>query len=362
MKKVLNNYICRVKSKLRNKTNELQKQYISLAGKAGEACWYRKFCKLHPKLDITHSDQSKLRLVLGLGRSGTTWIAKVLSSTKTPVRYFEEPLHHIVPSLSFSSGYNHTAIRFIRVLDDTHRLAFAYKLLTLPEYDWDRLGIQDHLKKDDVSFKFCLVKEVHSLLATEALVNKFHIPVIIVVRNPFYIADSLFHAQSLSSPYLINHIRLMVHDSVFLGHYFANREDKIRSIFNQISTWADGRRKTVCESILLLCMMKEMLEQVGKRSRFTHVVQYEELCLRPEKEFAQMAAFFGLAWSQTNQDALSATMSCKVPVTNPYSIKRNTKQQVNRPFRVLSQEEVEEARRLLEYCQVGTTDDICKSL
>ena len=109
-------------------------------------------------------------------------------------------------------------------------------------------------------------------------------------------------------------------------------------------------------------MMKEMLERVGKRSRFAHVVQYEELCLRSEREFARMAVFFGLAWGQTNQDALSATMNCKGPVTNPYSIKRNTKRQVNRSFRVLSQDEVEEARRLLQYCQLGTTGDICKPL
>ena len=339
--------------------NRFERKYIALHEQSGEAYWYYKFRKIHPELDLDQSDPKKLRLILGIGRSGTTWIGRMLATSMTPLRYFEEPLHHIIPALSFTNGYNHTAIRFWKALSDSHRLVLSYKLFALPNYDWSKLGIQPFLKRDDKNFNFCLVKEVHSLLATEALLDKFQVPTIIVIRDPVHIVDSLFNAQSLSTLYLTDEVKMILQDPIFFRRYLSKASDKVRSTFAKIASWPGGRRKAVQQRILIVSIMTKMLECVAKNSEMVHLVRYEELCLSPGKCFSDMAAFLGLDWTKSNVDALLDTTNYKGEVTSPYSIKRNTAQQIERSFRVLTPAELEEAKEILKYCKLGYSSNAC---
>lgn len=329
----------------------LEKKYISLNGRKGEDYWYQRFQKIHPNSKRNQADFKKLRFVLGLARSGTTWIGRMLATSTTPLRYFEEPLHPLNPALSFSNVRSHTDISFYTKLEDSNRLVFAYKLLSLPDYDWISLGLQRSLRRNDKHFNFCLVKEVHSLLATEALLNKFQVPAIIVIRNPLYIVDSLFDAQTLSSIYLVYQNKLVLRDRFFLKKYFPKTKDKIRSTFSKIAGWPDGRRKIVQQRILMVSLMTKMLEQVAKNSKMAYLVRYEEICKYTQKSFPDMAKFLGFNWNEKSIDALSATMNLK-GIRDHYSVIRNTKQQINRPFRFLTQEEIKEAEEILKYCNL----------
>lgn len=338
--------------------NRFERKYIASHEQSGEAYWYYKFRKLHPNLDLNQSDPGKLRLILGLGRSGTTWVGRMLATSTTPLRYFEEPLHSIIPPLSFANAYNHTAIRFSKALPDRHRLVFAYKLLTLPDCDWNKLGNQHRLIRDDQNFRFCLVKEVHSLLATEALLDKFQVPTIIVIRNPLYTVDSLFDAFSLAAPYFLNHESLIIEDPLFLDLYLPNIGDKVRSTFDVVKSWPDGRKKTVHQGTLLASIMTKMLESVGEKSKSAHIIRYEELCLSPQKGFTEMAAFLGLDWTKNSVDALSDTTNYNGE-RDHFSVKRNTLQQIGRPFRFLTQDELEDVKEMLQYCELEYSTNTC---
>lgn len=338
---------------LKNKKHlsSLEKKYISLNERRGEDYWYYRFKNIHPKLNLNQAEPKKLRLILGIGRSGTTWIGRMLATSAGQLRYFEEPLHHIKPPLSFANVHSHTDIRFYKELPDAHRLVFAYKLLTLQDYDWNHLGLQRSLRRNDKNYKFCLVKEVHSLLATEALLDKIQVPAIIVTRNPLYIVDSLFDAQTLSSIYLTYHNKLILQNPNFFKQYFPEIGDKIRSVFSKIAGLPDSRRKNVQQRILTVSVMTKMLECVVKRSKRIRLIRYEEICRSPEKSFSDMAAFLGLNWSKNSLNALSDTINYKGE-RNHYSVKRNTQKQIHRPFRFLTQDEVEEAKEMLKHCRL----------
>jgi hypothetical protein len=49
---------------------------------------------------LLRSRLASLRLILGVGRSGTTWVSRVLGSTLQPIRYCCEPLFYLHPRLS----------------------------------------------------------------------------------------------------------------------------------------------------------------------------------------------------------------------------------------------------------------------
>ena len=214
------------------------------------------------------------------------------------------------------------------------------------------LGVSRRLKRDDNNFCFCLVKEVHGLLATEALLNKLQIPTIIVLRDPVRIVDSLFDAQSMSTLYLTNEYSWIRKDTIFLDRYFAKNGHKIRSIFAKIGSWHDDRRKIIQQRILSASIVTRMLECVAKSSKAVYLVRYEDVCLFPQKYFAAMADFLGFAWTGSSVDAVLDVTTYKGEVSSPYSIKRDTSQQIDHPFRVLTQEEVEEAKEILTYCEL----------
>lgn len=348
----LKEYLFQFLFKNKKHLTSLEKKHISLNERRGEDYWYYKFKNIHPDLNLDQAEPKKLRLILGIGRSGTTWIGRMLATSSTPLRYFEEPLHSINPALSFANVRSHTDISFYKDLPDAHRLLFAYKLLTLQNLDWDSLGLQRSLRKNDKNFNFCLVKEVHCLLATEALLNRLQVPSIIVMRNPLYIVDSLFDAQTLSSIYLVYQNKLILKDQVFFKRYFSKTNDEIHSTFSKIAGWPDERRKIVQQRILMVSLMTKMLEQVAKNSTMSFLIRYEDICRSPEKLFSDMAAFLGLDWKQNSIDSLMGTLNF-AGEGNHYSVKRNTKKQLNRPFRFLTQEEIEEAKEMLKYCELN---------
>ncbi len=344
-------YILRFLFKNKKYLTSLEKKYISLNEIKGEDYWYYKFRNIHPGLNLDQAKPKKLRLILGIGRSGTTWISRTLATSKTPLRYFEEPLHSINPALSLANVRSHTDIRFYKALPDIHRLVFAYKLLTVHDYAWNSLGLQRSLRRNDKNFNFCLVKEVHSLLATEAILDKFQVPAIIVIRNPLYIVDSLFDAQTLSSIYLVYQTKLILRDPDFFKRYLPKISDKVYSSFKKIEGRTDVRKKTVQKRILMVSVMTKMLECVAESSKTVYLVRYEDICRFPERSFVNMADFLGLDWSKNSAEALINTMYYEGE-DNHYSVKRNTRQQINRPFRFLTQDEIEEAREMLKHCKL----------
>src|SRR5665213_1497924 len=145
--------------------------------------WAAKFRAQHPFVDRDAPHDGALRLILGVGRSGTSWVSNVLSKTTERSRFFSEPLFHLHPQLPFRTKGDHTSIGYNGNYDAGPLLA-AYQLVTHRQFEAANLpGYERH----DDDWKICLVKEVHALLGTEAVLRAWNTPVVFILRGPVYI-------------------------------------------------------------------------------------------------------------------------------------------------------------------------------
>ena len=107
--------------------------------------WYAQWRERFPAFAGCDSDTSRLRLVLGVGRSGTTWLSRVLAATTMPIRYVQEGFFRVEPKLEFATEGDHTAIAYRPQLNETHPLLCVYHAVATPMCDctafgWERSG------------------------------------------------------------------------------------------------------------------------------------------------------------------------------------------------------------------------------
>lgn len=313
--------------------------------------WLQKIEKFFPEAR-QQTRPEKLRVILGLGRSGTTWVGKMLATSQSKLRYFEEPLYHIKPELCFTDTYDHTAIDYHSRSLESDRLLWAYQILTTPNSDWSSMGIQNSLKRDDPEFDVCLVKEVHALLATEQLITAFECPIILLIRNPLYIVDSIIHAQSLHAVYLDEESRKIPLDLIFLTRFFPHDTENIKNAYQQINRTTPQRKKIILRKILTAAVITEYLKQISNKSKNVLLIQYEDICLNASDEYCRIANFLKIKWDNENEKKLNETMNKNSDPSDPYSISRVTKKQINKELKVLTDDERKSAEKILHKCNL----------
>lgn len=275
-----------------------------------------------------------LRLVLGVGRSGTSWVSQVLGKTPRPCRFFSEPLFHIEPRLPFHREGDHTATRYEKEISSGHPLAAAYRLLLAAKL---KPLTAPALERNDSNWEICLVKEVHALLGTEGLLRLWNIPVIFLLRDPIYIIDSLFAAQTLQTIYLDHESRL-VQEENFLERFVPSRRAAVQKLLGETSSRPE-RQKIVLQKLICAQLLQNMFSVLAAELPSCRALRYEEVCQHPRESFREMAQFLSLPWDDSMNPHLDATMRDAPAPSDPYSIVRNTAAQTKRALKFLSDEE-----------------------
>jgi len=273
-------------------------------------------------------DHKKLRLVLGLGRSGTTWVANTLVKSKTPLRYFEEPLFHINPKLKFNTPPDHTAIDFSEYFPENHPLVQIYRIFCHRGMKLQYLP-QQYVKRNDAQFDVVLVKEVHGLLGTEALAKTLNIPILIITRNIFSVIDSLIKAQAIDTPYLFNEYKL-VKENNFLSYYFPEKNKVLQTAFDKIDRIEDKEDQLLLEKLLTSFLITKMFEKISQKTKNILLKTYEDLCNNPNENYSQIADFFSMDYKEDDY-IFSRKESARDEENDHYSLIRNTKQQLYKP-------------------------------
>ena len=280
------------------------------------------------KYNEANFDHKKLRLVLGLGRSGTTWVGNTLSKSKTALRYLEEPLFHINPKLKFNTPPDHTAIGFSEYFPKNHPLVRIYRIFSHKGMKHRYLPRQ-FVKRNDAEFDVVVVKEVHGLLGTEALAETLNIPVLLITRNVFSIIDSLFRAQTFDTPYLVNEYKL-VKENYFLEYYFPGEKKVLQNAFNQINSVTDKEDRLLLEKFITSFLITKMFEKISQKRKNILVKSYESLCHKPNENYAQIADFFSMEYKE-DYYIFKRNESTIDEEKDHYSLIRNTKQQLCKP-------------------------------
>ena len=306
----------------------------------------KKFLK---NADLMKYDDNlqKFRLILGIGRSGTTWLSCVLSETPTPIRFFMEPFYPLWPRVSFSDRSDQSAIEYEATLQDQHPLSNILCSLLTPQYDWHSLGLSGSLIRNDHDWKVCLVKEVHSLLATEAILKFLKCPAILLLRDPLYIIDSLFARDGLETTYLCNESKY-VNNPSFLKRFSPDPTKDISMILKESVPNGRIRENIILDKVLTVSLIHSMFRVLSSEFQYAQIIEYESLCQSPELHFHSIASFFSLDWSESTEQYLLKTMRSSLDqIKNNYPIFLKTIDQIGRPFKFLSKEEVLLCRRVL---------------
>lgn len=325
--------------------------FEKLRCKLAEGRWQKKFKKMHPKLSAYSGEPQKLRLILGPGRSGTTWLSRVLGKSATSLRFFIEPLHPFKVKLPLSRKFDRTAIPYQSSLDDSHPLVRVYKSLTFPEYNWDSLLPKELTVRNDIDFSFCLVKEVHSLLATEALLKNLKCPALFITRNPIYVVDSVLSYQGLDTRLWQNESNYIT-DTSFLMRYFPDQGDEIRKYYASNDGTSNNKKQIILSKVLTVSILNKMLYILSNELDFVYLIEYEKLCSTPNEIFAKAAAFLSLEIGAETLKFLNSTQTKKNEEYKACSIFRDTSNQLNRPLRFITDSEAEEARKALAKCKL----------
>jgi hypothetical protein len=252
-----------------------------------------------------------------------------------------------MPRVSFSIRGDQTAIEYKATLQDQHPLSNIFRSLLTPQYDWHSLGLIGNPIRNDHDWQVCLVKEVHSLLATEAMLKFLKCPTLLILRDPLYIIDSLFARDGLKTTYLCNESKY-VNNPSFLKRFSPDPTKDISMILKESVSKGKKRENIILEKMLTVSLIHSMFRVLSSELPHAQTIEYESLCQSPERHFHSIASFFSLDWSESIEQYLLKTMRSPLDQNkNDYPIFLKTIDQIGRSFKFLSKEEVLLCRRVL---------------
>jgi hypothetical protein len=218
----------------------------------------------------------------------------------------------------------------------------AYELLTHREFDSQRLKVTE---REDANWEICLVKEVHALLGTEGLLRRWKTPAVFILRDPVYIADSLFGAQTLQTHYLLRE-NLAVQQPEFLDRFARGRQRTVRRLLADVEL-RTPRERTILTRVMTMQLLQEMFALLAAEYAFVKALPYDEFCSAPREAFQTAARTLAISWDKDMENYLDQTMQADGTSGDPYSIMRNTSEQKHRPFKFFTPEEIAACRWVL---------------
>jgi len=262
--------------------------------------------------------------VVGLPRSGTTWVASVLNTARS-VKYFHEPLNctNVPGAAKFCMRYltpDHNDLEFVQRSRD----AFAGRATEASVRGMLR-GVYRRYPRLPGRI---IVKGVCSCMAVESIFESVSPRTVIVIRHPCAVAAS-WHRLRYD---LDRHIATLLNQPYLLG--------SLLKPFQNILARAEGFWQKM--GALWGAAYYVLLQQCGNHPEWI-VVQHEQLCRDAEDHFRRLFDALDLAWTRTTDRLLE--VSTKTGSTQPYLIHRVSEQEPDKWRSELSDEQAEQVLR-----------------
>lgn len=271
------------------------------------------------------------------------------------MRYVHEALPHMRQKYRPSAGGDPNAMPYSSELSADHPLVSIARILTVPDLPEDMFlskYADRKVPRNDKDFQVVLHKEVHALLASEGLVKELRCPTLVITRDPIYSVDSLLSYQGLESPYL-RHESVYIQETTFLWNAFSC---DAHAVFEYLQRFPDDgvhRQNVETAKVLTAAIINAVLSRLADRFSNVMRVRYEDLILDPVARFNEIAVFFGLEFGPHAQRQLEKTLSSRNEEAVHYSIFRDTRKQLNRPLKWITEDSIERIRAVLEECRLS---------
>lgn len=281
-------------------------------------------------------NKKKYIFILGLGRSGTTFLANLIAQSNTPMKVVLEP---IFQSNSIIERYGGRENIFCNPdnKNDINLYKKVFKSL------WDSNDeIREPYKKnkiirDDTKKEVIVIKEVHELLSFPDIICGFDSKIILIERNISRIIDSFytgeFHKASL---------KYLVHENNYLRKILKS-DARDRKVLKQKKRAFDyyKRRyfykriyKLSAQMILIISFLKNKLANDGRVYRTNH----ELLSTDTKNEIKKIYQFIGLDYNEIAESRITKFINGNSNGT--FDVIKNSYQIVNQKFKYLSDKDV----------------------
>ena len=220
---------------------------------------------------------SSTTLLAGSGRSGTTWLADMLTMGTRTQQIFE-PLHpYWIPEVRKLAGWT----------KELHRMRLLYLRPDGVYPEWEALltrvlsgrvrswGWTDYQRTSYFPERY-LIKMIRANLMLGYLYNTFHLPIIYIMRHPCAVTLSRLQTKSFCN----------------VGDLLAQEtlvEDHLRPWVGEI----EGARDRL-GALAVWWAVENRVAQRQLQSIPHLLLTYEDLILEPEREFNRAFAFLGL--------------------------------------------------------------------
>lgn len=275
------------------------------------------------------ADIEKLRLVIGPGRSGTSWLASMLSETSTPTWYLNEPIAHFPYRMPFYHKYDQSAVNYISKLNEYNPLTKAYKLLTNTNFIEEQLP-NERLKRKSNQPEAILIKEVHSLLATEAIVNYFNVPCVVITRNPLYVVDSNITTFGLNCHLYEAETNSIFNDN-FIDKFNINKE--VVKYYKSTLPVKD-KEKIITQYLIRIGIINKFLKTIAHNNSNCIHVNYENLITNTEFYLKDIIEKIHL--SDTNINNIIKKFTDTNHSSERFSVIKKSKNQLNKEIQNIS--------------------------
>ncbi|MEM8598302.1 MAG: sulfotransferase [Bacteroidota bacterium] len=273
-------------------------------------------------------------LVVGLPRSGTTWLASTLAKADG-VRYFHEPFN-----VTLGPEVRAFHMRYVRAADrdpafEQHaRAAFAgrgvYNGHAAPR---DAHALQQNLWWPSRH----LVKDVHACLALDWISHHLRPRIVIALRHPCAMASSWarlrgrfpddWHWQGSDA-----HLQVLLAQPALMDDHLASYRD----VMNSAKTYFEKLGAFWGASNYV------MLQQHERHPDWI-VVQHETLCVEPEQAYRTLFEDLDLRWTQAIRQQLAGDTT--VASDRPYALKRVSEQEPGKWRDELTEDQAEQVLR-----------------
>jgi hypothetical protein len=286
------------------------------------------------KTIIIRGGQKKTTIyVLGVGRSGTTWISNVLASSEQKITFFEEPLFHFRPRIILNKldrvSCGDKDILSSKIIKYTYSII---KKTTSPNNFFYK---KDIIKKQADNSTHIIIKEVHSLLALKEIFSHDE-KYIIILRHPLSILDSIFTLHTLRSTYLEQEFYYLTENNLLGGLLDANQNHLYAKLK---SGGLDDRLAIISKKILTIQAIQNYLINFKNNSN-VRILHYEEIVKSPFRIFRNLFEFCDLEFSKVCHKFLNNTTKAKNNRFDPHDIRRNTSLKINPDYKFFSKQEI----------------------
>ncbi len=208
-----------------------------------------------------------LHLILGVNGTGINHLTQLLSQALPNSHYIHYPLAKFEPKLSLSYPGDRLAIPYHKELTTDHPINRIYRIYAERNLvnTYRNVLLNENETPQDA---FLIMKEVHSLLASEALLRELKCHVLFYISDPVILAEQIFSREGPDTPYLDLESQAVM-DSRFLKRFFPHDLRSVLHAYKLIQRLSSRHQRRLQMKIYTITLIQHMFRML--------VVRYPEL-------------------------------------------------------------------------------------